>query len=111
MELEILISLNEPINTQLILICLNLHQACAECPASYEADPASGLLCGLWLQLENKEMEDGDLNGMDNNDLVSTSANLAPVTCVYGDHGTSAADLCDLWCQIQLLEVRSLSHN
>ena len=84
-------------------------KACAECPASYEADLASGILCGLWLQLENKDMEDGD-----NEDIggpVSTSANLAPVTCVYGDHGTSAADLCDLWCQIQLLEVRSLGHN
>ena len=82
-------------------------QACAECPASYEADPASGLLCSLWLELENKEMEaeGGDLDGDLGGDLVSTTANLGSVTCVYGGHDTSAGDLCDLWCQIQLLEV------
>lgn len=84
-------------------------QACAECPASYAADPASGLLCSLWIELENKEAEAGDSG--DDSDLVSTSANLGGVTCVYGGHGTSAGDLCDLWCQIQLLEVRSLCHN
>ena len=85
------------------------RQACAECPASYEADPASGLLCSLWVELENKEMEAGDSGGEDG-DLVSTSANLGSVTCLYGGHDTSAGDLCDLWCQIQLLEV-SLCHN
>ena len=54
-------------------------------------------------------MEAGDSGGEDS-DLVSTSANLGSVTCLYGGHGTSAGDLCDLWCQIQLLEV-SLCHN
>ena len=54
-------------------------------------------------------MEAGDSGGEDS-DLVSTSANLGSVTCLYGGHDTSAGDLCDLWCQIQLLEV-SLCHN
>ena len=95
-------------------------QACAECPASYDSDPASELLCSLWLELENKQQEAaeaaeaGEAGPSDTesggSDLISTMANLAPVSCLYGEHTTSADNRCDLWCQIQLLEV-SLCHN
>ena len=65
---------------------------CLQCPDIYKDDPARMLLCQLWNQLEMLKST---------STAVIVTDNLRPVECLYEDHITSSAPLCDLWCQIQ----------
>ena len=83
-------------------------QQCVDCPEIYESDPESDLVCDLWTELENAQQKQTAATGSSdhqNNDIISTIANLAPVSCLYQDHLTSSDNLCSLWCQLQAFEV------
>ena len=95
--------------TQSQKVCCNLCnvQQCVDCPAAYSGDPAESLVCNLWLELETKQQQQaaGGMMAVDSSAVISTTANLAPVSCLYQDHSTSSGSLCSLWCQIQVFEV------
>ena len=84
-----------------------MFQQCVDCPAAYSGDPAESLVCNLWLELETKQQQQagGGMTAVDSGAVISTTANLAPVSCLYQDHSTSSGSLCSLWCQIQVFEV------
>ena len=64
---------------------------CLSCPEIYRNDPASELLCDLWIDLEMRKT--GDL---------ITPKPLQNMTCKYSNHPTSSENLCNLWCELQL---------
>ena len=80
-----------------------------DCPEEFSADPESPLLCELWTELQNLNQQQlsagpGELDG--GNNFISTTGNLAPVSCLYQEHTTSSAGLCSIWCQIQVFQVK-----
>ena len=68
---------------------------CLTCPQIYRNDPASELLCDLWIDLEmaNFDIDTG---------VLTTPEPLLNMTCKYSNHPTSSANLCNLWCELQL---------
>mgnify|MGYP007045263466 CR=1 FL=1 len=63
------------------------------CPAQYTGDPERELLCQIWIELEQ-------LN-MDNGPVTTTDFPLVPVDCIHQGNPTSSEPLCQLWCRVQ----------
>ena len=64
---------------------------CQTCPAQYEDDPETELLCSLWLELSPL------LVGS-----PTTQVHKASTTCIFLDNPTSSSTLCELWCDIRV---------
>ena len=65
------------------------------CPAEYKEDPAEAELCALWHQLTDLEV--GGAGG-------GAVTEDGPVDCPHLSHPSSAAALCQLWCDILVLQ-------
>ena len=69
---------------------------CTTCP--YQDDPEAVKACNLWEELvELQGSEHPTSDGLDNTTLPLAKN----VTCLHSDNPTSAALLCELWCDVQ----------
>ena len=73
---------------------------CIQCLEKYLDDPEKETLCDLNEELVILQHNKSLSNAM--------AFDLEPVVCAYQDNPTSAVDLCDLWCQIQVMCRKSL---
>ena len=65
------------------------------CPAIYSGDPEEPLLCSLWSILQRLQSSLGPTTFI-------MSSGFPAVLCQHRANPTSATELCQLWCEIQL---------
>ena len=79
-------------------------KSCVQCPAVYATDPANSTLCQLYseLQLANSNAAITAAAANTTNSSATFPLSVEAVVCPYLTHPTSAEELCDLWCDLQV---------